>query len=95
MIISMTHKRKAIRIAAVLAVLLIIAGCAGIRPYRPPNHREEGPQKGLFTGSQGAWVILGPEALQKDGEEKINGGQDTDCEDEQKKPPRKPSKDEQ
>lgn len=58
MIISMAHKRKAIRIAALLAALLLIGGCAGIQPYSPPNHREEGPQKGLFSGSEGEFVIF-------------------------------------
>ena len=58
MIISMTHKRKSIQIGALLAALLLIGGCAGIQPYSPPNHREEGPQKGLFSGSEGEFVIF-------------------------------------
>jgi hypothetical protein len=33
-------------------------GCGEIQPYKIPHHREEGLQKGLFTGSQGEWVIL-------------------------------------
>ena len=41
-----------------LILLVVMAGCAGIQPYDPPNHREEGPEKGLFTGSQGEWVIF-------------------------------------
>jgi hypothetical protein len=41
-----------------LAALLLITGCAGIQSYNPPNHREEGPQKGLFTGSEGEFVIF-------------------------------------
>ena len=47
---------KALWIAALLAALLV-AGCAGIKPYEPRDHREEGPQKGLFTGSAGEFVI--------------------------------------
>jgi hypothetical protein len=35
-----------------------MAGCAGIEPYEPRNNREEGPEKGLFTGSEGEFVIL-------------------------------------
>jgi hypothetical protein len=48
---------KALWIAALLAALLV-AGCAGIKPYEPRDHREEGPQKGLFTGSEGEFVIF-------------------------------------
>jgi len=47
---------KALWIAALLAALLV-AGCAGIKPYEPRDHREEGPQKGLFTGSEGEFII--------------------------------------
>jgi hypothetical protein len=46
-------------------------------------------EKGLFTGSQGEWVILGPKAPQKDKEEKNKGGQETESEREQKKLPEK------
>ena len=37
---------------------LLVAGCAGMQPYEPRNTREEGPQKGLFSGEQGEFVIL-------------------------------------
>jgi hypothetical protein len=50
--------KNALWILIPLAALLLIAGCAGIQPYEPRNNREEGPEKGLFTGSQGEWVIL-------------------------------------
>ena len=54
-----------------MLVALLVTGCAGIKPYEPRDYREEGPEKGLFTGSQGEWVILGPKAPQKDkGKEK-------------------------
>ena len=72
MVISMIAKRKAIRVGALLAALLLIVGCSAIQPYHPPNHREEGPAKGLFTGSQGEWAIYGPKAPQKGREEKKN-----------------------
>jgi hypothetical protein len=52
--ISRTHKRKALWLGA----LLVIAGCAGIKPYQPRDYREEGPEKGLFTGSEGEFVIF-------------------------------------
>jgi len=69
--ISLKYIGKAIYIGALLlAALLVIAGCAEIQPYSPSNHREEGPEKGLFTGSQGEWVILGPKAEETEPEEK-------------------------
>jgi len=40
-----------------LLFLILLAGCSGIKPYQPPNHREEGPQQGLFTGEKGAFEI--------------------------------------
>jgi hypothetical protein len=43
--------------AAVLLCLLVI-GCISITPYQPRNHREEGPERGIFTGSKGEFVIL-------------------------------------
>jgi hypothetical protein len=47
---------------ALLIVLLIlawlVAGCAGIQPYEHRDHREEGPERGLYTGSQGEFVIF-------------------------------------
>ena len=58
MLLSAIDKRKALWIAVWLAALLAIAGCSGIKPYEPRDNREEGPQKGLFTGSQGEWVIF-------------------------------------
>jgi hypothetical protein len=95
MVISITHKRKAIRIGALLAALLLIAGCGGIKPYDPPNNREEGPEEGLFTGSQGEWVILGPKAHQTDAEEKKNEPQEAETEGEEKKGPQTPADGEQ
>ncbi len=40
-----------------LMLLILLAGCSGITPYQPPNHREEGPPGGLFTGEKGAFEI--------------------------------------
>ena len=56
--ISGIHRRKALWIGTLLVALLVIAGCAGIEPYEPRNNREEGPEKGLFTGSEGEFVIF-------------------------------------
>jgi len=84
MIISVRHRRKAIRIAALLAACLMIAGCAGIQPYQPPNHREEGPAKGLFTGSQGEWVIVRPQGPQTGEAEKKDGTPESETDREKK-----------
>jgi hypothetical protein len=83
--IALTHKRKAICVGALLAALLFVAGCADIQPYNPPNHREEGPPKGLFTGSQGEWVIMGPKMEDKSGAAKS----EADREEKEKKNPEK------
>ena len=64
--------RKALLIGLLLLALLF-AGCAGINPYKLRDYREEGLERGLFTGSQGEWVILGPKTWQKDTEEKNQG----------------------
>jgi hypothetical protein len=58
MVFSRTPRRNVFRIAALLAALLVISGCAGIQPYEPRDDREEGPEKGLFTGSEGEFVIF-------------------------------------
>jgi hypothetical protein len=81
--ILLTQIGKAIFIVA----LLVIIGCAEIQPISPPNHREEGPEKGLFTGSRGAWEITLPEASQAGGEEDKNAATDTETERKEKKSP--------
>jgi len=78
MILSMRRRQQAIWIGALLAALLVIVGCAEIQPYKAPSHRERGPQKGLFTGSQGEWVILGPKMPQTDEEEQKHSGNPPD-----------------
>ena len=86
-----------IRWTAVLLLLMVVAisGCTGIEPYEPRNNREEGPEKGLFTGSQGEWVILGPKAPETDAEEKKNGAPESETQREEKKDPAKPAASEQ
>jgi len=44
--------------AALWTVVLMVAGCAEITPYDPPNYREAPPGNGLLTGSDGEFVIL-------------------------------------
>ncbi|MCE1225162.1 MAG: hypothetical protein LWW87_01610 [Geobacteraceae bacterium] len=47
-----------------LLFLILLAGCSGIKPYQPPNHREEGTPGGLFTGEKGAFEIGIPRATE-------------------------------
>ena len=54
---SGTNGRKAFLIVSLL-VALLFTGCAGITPYEPRDTREEGLEKGLFTGSEGEFVIF-------------------------------------
>jgi len=68
--ISRTPRRKVLWIVALLVASLVVAGCAGIKPYEPRNNREEGPQKGLFTGSEGEFIILKAEEPKKESEDK-------------------------
>ena len=95
MVLSMRHRRIALWILALLAALLVIAGCAEIQPYAPRNHREEGPEKGLFTGSQGEWVILGPKVPQTGEEKKKDGAQESGTNGAGEKHPDKPTDGEQ
>lgn len=39
-----------------LAFALTLTAC-GMKPFENPNHREEGPENGLFSGPEGEWVI--------------------------------------
>jgi len=42
---------------ACFLLLLIVSGCSGFEPYTPTNQREEGLETGLFSGSDGGFVI--------------------------------------
>jgi len=55
--ISRIHRRKSLWIGLLL-VALLVSGCADIKPYEPRDDREEGPEKGLFTGSEGEFIIF-------------------------------------
>jgi hypothetical protein len=72
------HSRKIRWTAVLVLIVVVMAGCAEIEPYEPRNNREEGPQKGLFTGSQGEWVILGPKVEETDAEERKRPQNPTD-----------------
>ena len=58
MMICNRHSGKICRAVILLLIFVLMIGCGGIQPYEPRNHREEGPEKGLFTGSEGEWVIF-------------------------------------
>jgi hypothetical protein len=40
--------------AALLLLCLLVTGCT---PYQYRNHREEGPERGVFTGAKGEFVV--------------------------------------
>ncbi len=44
-------------LATALLAGWLITGCSGVTPYEPRNHREEGPQQGVFTGSSGEFSL--------------------------------------
>ena len=54
--ICRTFVRRVLWIGLLLAALLV-AGCAGIKPYQPRDDRQEGLESGLYTGSEGEFVI--------------------------------------
>jgi len=85
------HSQKVWWTVVLLLIVAVMAGCAGIKPYDSPNHREEGPAKGLFTGSQGEWVIVGPKSPETGGEENKNGTPESETQREEKKDPAKPA----
>jgi hypothetical protein len=66
MIILDRHSLGVRLIAALLLMWLFVTGCSGITPYQPRNNREEGPEKGVFTGSKGEFVILVPDEPAKE-----------------------------
>jgi hypothetical protein len=50
---------------ALFLVSALMAGCSGMTPVDLRNNREEGPEKGLFSGSQGEFVIFRGEEAAK------------------------------
>lgn len=61
---SISNSQQSLQVV-LLTVTLLVTGCAGIEPYEPRDHREEGPEYGLFTGSDGEFVILKKDKLEK------------------------------
>ena len=73
MMICNRHSGKICRAVILLLIFVLMIGCGGIQPYEPRNHREEGPEKGLFTGSEGEWVIYRKAAEQAPASEDQKG----------------------
>lgn len=94
--IMSTARRKVWWMVALVVLSLVVSGCSGIKPYEPRNNREEGPEKGLFTGSEGEFVIYRKaEELQKDSEtskkaDETADGEQQKLDSEDKQNPNKP-----
>lgn len=43
--------------ALFLLITLFLNGCGGMTPVELRNNREEGPEKGLFSGSNGEFIL--------------------------------------
>ena len=65
-----------------LLLLLVISSCSGMEPYAPVNHREEGPESGLFSGSKGDFVIY-----QKNEEKSVDNDSESDSDKVKKETP--------
>ena len=57
--------RAALSSGFLLAVMLLSA-CAGLEPFEPRNDRVEGPERGLFSGEAGEFVIFRKDELSED-----------------------------
>lgn len=53
----------------ILLLALLVSGCVGVEPYETRNNREKGPQKDLFTGSEGEFVIFRSTAVPETGDQ--------------------------
>jgi hypothetical protein len=71
-----TIMRKELWIGPLLAALLV-AGCAGIKPYEPRDDRQEGLERGLYTGSEGEFVIYRKVDKPESGSEAGNSSDET------------------
>jgi hypothetical protein len=81
--ITRTLRRKVLWIGPLL-VALLVTGCAGIKPYEPRDYREEGLEKGLFTGSAGEFVIFRKVDESETGSEAVKRSDETADSEQQK-----------
>lgn len=77
MIVLDKHGVGARLIAALLLMWLFFMGCSSITPYQPRNNREEGPERGVFTGSKGEFVIPVPGESAKEDEKSKKTSEET------------------
>ena len=69
-----TGKRKVLWIGPLL-VAMLLTGCAGMEPYEARDHREDGPESGLFSGPDGEFVIY-RKAEEPEADSEANKGSD-------------------
>ena len=70
-----SHRPKVL-CGAIFIVALLFTGCTGIEPYQPRDYREDGMEKGIFSGSEGEFVIFRKaDETDTDGEAEKNKGQ--------------------
>jgi len=84
-----TLGRKALLIGLLLVTFLAV-GCAGIKPYKPHDYREDGLKRGLFSGSKGEFIIYKKVDEPETGSE-TGKSSDEAVDDEQQKQPEKPT----
>ena len=53
-------------IAGLLLTTALLSACAGMEPFEPRNDRVEGPERGLFSGEAGEFVIFRKDELSED-----------------------------
>jgi hypothetical protein len=78
MFIESKSERWVSSAAVLLLLCLSVTGCT---PYQPRNHREEGPDRGIFSGAKGEFVIPLPGEPTKEGEKtKTTAGESSQSE---------------
>ena len=52
-----THVRGTPWRVIVVTAVLTVAGCSGMKPYDPPDYRDNPPGPGILSGDEGEFVI--------------------------------------
>jgi hypothetical protein len=52
------YLQRAVLGSGLLLTATLFYGCAGLEPFEPRNDRVEGPERGLFSGRAGEFVIF-------------------------------------
>ena len=50
--------RSVVPLIGLPLVAMLVSGCTGMKPYEPRDYREDGMEKGLISGADGAFVIF-------------------------------------